>query len=767
MKPPKPPLMHRVWRSGWTVALKELRGLFGTPAAYIAVVLFIGVSEFIFFRNVFLIGDASLAAYFDMLPWFLLFLVPALTMGSFAQERETGTYEGLITKPLSEHAVVLGKYFANVLFVGGAVAFAVFPIAVAFSFSMPSGVSLDWGAVLGGYAAALFLVAVFTALGLYVSSLFTKQVSALLLTVVLCFVLIIIGSDLVAGAAPLAFALLFERLSVLSHFGSMARGVIDTRDVWYFLTVSFAFLALTHYRLVRFRFGGGHVVLRRARMGVGLVVAIVLVSNVFGALLPGRLDLTVNGRYTLSPTTLHVLETLPDIVHVTLYASARLPAQLQPVLRTTRDLLHDYARYGEDSIVLSIVSMQDQTTDPETVREAEARGIEQVQFNVMTRDQFQAQQGFLGVVLSYAGKDKSIPFVSDTGDLEYRLTSMLLELTRTERKHVRFVSDAGGGTSGQGYTRFARELKAIYDVSDTTLGTSAAVATDTDVLVVAGATVPLGGTARAAIDRYVDEGGALLALLDGTAIDQRALTAAENPTDVFEIVRRLGVTLGNDLVYDLAIGASEVVQVQNGSRTFLVPYPFWVRASVVPGSMITDKLTAVIVPWASSLTTDATTLSARHATATSLVRTSSYTGVQRGSFSIAPNSALTESDLAERVLGYAVEGAAASSTRAVIFGSSKMLDDTLLGQGEGGGSASNLALGLAAVAWLAQDESLAAIKAKGDTRRPFGFEDEQVQTLVSYGTMTGSILVFLLLGLIGYVRRRARTRLTYTMRPMA
>ena len=95
-----------------------------------------------------------------------------------------------------------------------------------------------------------------------------------------------------------------------------------------------------------------------------------------------------------------------------------------------------------------------------------------------------------------------------------------------------------------------------------------------------------------------------------------------------------------------------------------------------------------------------------------------------------------------------------------------MLDDALVGQGEGGGSVSNLALGLAAVAWLSQDESLAAIKAKSDTRRPFGFEDERVQRLVSYGTMTCSILVPLLLGFLLYLRRRARTRLTYTMRPM-
>jgi len=767
MKPPRPISVQSVWRSGWTVALKELGGLFTTPTAYIAVVLFIGVSEFVFFRNVFLVGDASLAAYFDLLPWFLLFLVPGLTMGSFAQERETGTYEGLITKPLSEHAVVLGKYLANVLFVGGAVAVAVFPIAVAFSFSLSPGVLLDWGAVLGGYVASLLLVSVFTALGLYISSLFTKQVSALLLTVVLCFTLIVIGSDLVAGAAPLSFALLFERLSVLSHFTSLARGAIDTRDVWYFLTVSFAFLALTHYRLVRFRFGGGHATLHRVRMGVGLVVAIVLVSNVLlGAALPGRLDLTANERYTLSATTLHVLETLPDVAHVTLYASARLPAQLQPVLRATRDLLDDYARYGKGSIVLSVVSMQDPTTDPKTAREAQTRGVEQIQFNVTTRDQFQAQQGFLGVVLSYAGKDKSIPFVSDTGDLEYRLTSMLLDLTRTERKHVRFLSTGEGGTSEQGYSRFAQELAALYDVSDLDLGAPAMVATDTDVLVVAGPSAPLGETVRVAIDRYVDRGGALLALLDGATVDQRALTATENPSDAAELVGRLGVTPGNNLVYDLAVGASEVVQVQNGSRMFLVPYPFWLRASAVPGSMITDKLTAVVVPWPTSLTLDAKALEARHATATPLLQTSPYAGVQSGSFSLAPNSTLAETDLAERVLGYAVEGTAASSTRVVVLGSSHMLNDALLGQSEGGGGASNLALGLAAVSWLSQDESLAAIKAKSDTRRPFGFEDERIQTLVSYGTMTCSILTSILVGLLFYLRRRARTRFTYTTRPI-
>ena len=211
---------------------KEIRSYLNSPTAYIIVVVFLLLWEFFFFKSVFLIGQASLTSLFSLIPWLFLILIPAITMGSIAEEKSNETLEFLLTHPLRDIDLLLGKFFASVVFVAGILLFAV-PIAL----SISAFGDLDWGIVLAQYLASILFASTFVALGICVSTVLKNQISALMVTVVVGLLLIIAGTDIITGTLPTFLTGFVANLSVMTHYTSMARGVIDIRDIWYFVTI--------------------------------------------------------------------------------------------------------------------------------------------------------------------------------------------------------------------------------------------------------------------------------------------------------------------------------------------------------------------------------------------------------------------------------------------------------------------------------------------------------------------------------------------------
>ncbi len=228
-------------RSVAAVFGKELRGYFATPLGYVFILFYVLVSNgfFFFIHDFFRVGQASMRGFFGTLPWIFLFFVPAITMRLWAEERRTGTLEILLTLPLRDAEVVLGKFLA---------AFGFLAIALACTFTVPLTVGLfgrpDWGVIAASYAGALLLGAAYLAIGLWASSLTESQVIAFILSVAVIFVL------LAAGVAPAWagslgwFAAVTAHLSLLSHFQNILRGVLDSRDVVYYVSVVLLFLHL-------------------------------------------------------------------------------------------------------------------------------------------------------------------------------------------------------------------------------------------------------------------------------------------------------------------------------------------------------------------------------------------------------------------------------------------------------------------------------------------------------------------------------------------
>ena len=230
---------------------KELQSFFGNIMGYLVIAIFLiltGLNLWVFEGNFNIInsGFADLKPFFDFSPWIFMFLIPAITMKSFAEEIKQGTIELLLTKPLSHWQIVFGKFWAATAL--GIM--AIIPtIIYVFTISQFSNVntSIDMGSVFGSYLGLFFLIAVFTSIGIFTSLFTDNQIVAFLVSIFLCF-MIYFGFD--------ALATIFSNISsyiapfgIDYHYNSISRGVVDTRDLVYFISVIFLFLYLSKLKL--------------------------------------------------------------------------------------------------------------------------------------------------------------------------------------------------------------------------------------------------------------------------------------------------------------------------------------------------------------------------------------------------------------------------------------------------------------------------------------------------------------------------------------
>ena len=223
----------------WFIVRRELQGYFNSAIAYICLTVFLVLANWLFLRLFFIENQAQLRGFFGLIPWIFLFFAPAITMRLWAEEKRQGTFELLMTLPVKDYEVVLGKFLACFIFLG---------LGLVLTFPLPLSVSYlgnpDWGAIWGGYLGLLLMGAAYLSIGLFASSITVNQIVAFILGVVMSFALVMIGHDLVLFSLPRWLAPICEYLSITRHFESIARGVIDTRDLLYYFSLIFFFIYL-------------------------------------------------------------------------------------------------------------------------------------------------------------------------------------------------------------------------------------------------------------------------------------------------------------------------------------------------------------------------------------------------------------------------------------------------------------------------------------------------------------------------------------------
>lgn len=218
---------------------KEFRTYFVSPIAYIVISIFLLVTGWFFFTTFFLYNQANLRNFFSLLPIIFSFVVPAVTMRLFSEELNVGSYEILLTMPVTFLDVVMGKFLSAVAFIAVMIAPTLsYPITVSFLGE------LDWGPVAGGYLGAVLLGASFSAIGLFASSLTRNQIIAFIIGMAICFSLVLV--DKMLFFLPQTLLGILSYLGADAHFQNISKGIIDSRDVLYFLSVCFVGLYGAH-----------------------------------------------------------------------------------------------------------------------------------------------------------------------------------------------------------------------------------------------------------------------------------------------------------------------------------------------------------------------------------------------------------------------------------------------------------------------------------------------------------------------------------------
>ncbi|WP_166961191.1 gliding motility-associated ABC transporter permease subunit GldF [Yeosuana marina] len=224
---------------------KEINSFFSSPIGYLVIAIFLllnGLFLWVFKGdfNILDYGFADLSSFFLIAPWILMFLIPAVTMRSFSDEKKQGTLELLMTKPISKLNIVLGKYFGALILIIIALLPTLLYVYTVYQLGNPIG-NLDIGSTLGSYFGLLFLITSYTAIGIFSSTISENQIIAFLIAITICFVFYI-GFD---GLADITSSTFLEELGMSYHFKSMSRGVLDSRDIIYFLSITIFFVMIT------------------------------------------------------------------------------------------------------------------------------------------------------------------------------------------------------------------------------------------------------------------------------------------------------------------------------------------------------------------------------------------------------------------------------------------------------------------------------------------------------------------------------------------
>jgi len=213
---------------------KEFKTYFVSPIAYIVISIFLLVIGWLFFSTFFLTGQANLTRFFTLLPITFAFIIPAVTMRLFSEEMNVGTYELLLTLPVTFRDIIIGKFLAATAFIAIMLSPTIF-----YAISTTFLGKLDWGPVIGGYLGALLLGAAFCAIGLLASSLSRNQVISFIIGMLICFSLTLLVDYGLYLLLPETWVKTFQYISANYHFQNIAKGMVDSRDILYFLSVMF------------------------------------------------------------------------------------------------------------------------------------------------------------------------------------------------------------------------------------------------------------------------------------------------------------------------------------------------------------------------------------------------------------------------------------------------------------------------------------------------------------------------------------------------
>ena len=608
----------------WTLYKKELASFFSSLTGYLTIAVFLVLTGLMLWAlksdfNILDYGYAGMEGLFVVGPFLYLFLIPAITMRSFAEERRGGTLEVLLTHAVSDWTVVWAKFLASWTLVLISLLPTVVCYVSVYTLGYPVG-NIDTGSVAGSYIGLLLLGGAFVAIGLLSSSLTSNQIVAFIVAAVLCATGYLGFESLYRMQLLGSGDLVLKGLGMMDHYESISRGVVDTRDVLYFASVMVLFLMGTRMVLQSRMWNGWkkRKNLKRSHwLEMGVTVLIVLSVNVISHFLYTRLDLTSEKRYTLSDSSKKLLKNIEEPLLYRVYLEGDMPSDFKRLQIETKEMLNQFRAYNRN-VSYEFVNPNEMGTDEERrvfYQKMVEKGIQPAQ--VETKGENGVTQMVLlpAAEVYYQGRETTVQLLQNQQyveqadllnhsieNLEYALTSPVRALAQGKKQSIGFLQGQGELEGGVLYD-IQRALQEFYSLEYVTIDGQIQSLTahhknekDTayrffnkyDMLIVAKPTKPFTEKDLFILDQYVMYGGKILWLVDGVNADIDSLAshgqllATRNMVGLDEMLFTYGVRVNPNVLMDVRCRPIPLPVGMVGERPQYRFYPWYYFPEIVP-----------------------------------------------------------------------------------------------------------------------------------------------------------------------------------------
>ena len=548
---------------------KEIKIFLGSLIGYLVIVVFLlatGLFLWVFpgEYNIPENGYATLDGLFTLAPWVYLFLIPAITMRFFADEKRSGTIEILLTHPISDFKIVFAKFLAGLVLV----VFSLLPTLLYFLsvylLGDPIG-SVDVGASWGSFIGLFFLAAIYISIGVFASSITENQIVSFILAMVLSFVFYM-GFDFIATSdVPYLLEQLLSWFSINNHYLSVSRGVIDLRDLLYFIGMTLLFLFATSLFLRK-----GKWKQRKIKINAAVFVISLLAVFIVSASFLFRFDLTSDKRYSISTVSTEIVSGFENQVEIELYLEGELEPGLRKIQTEIVEKIAVLNSYSSKPIRIRIF-------DPYTISNVEKqdkfigdlveKGVTPISFRRQTDKGVVTKYIFPGAVIRYGSREIAVNFLKNNPDLNYELNfnhsletvefeliNAFQKLMRTKKSTVGFLQGHGEANQYE-VSDFASALSADFNIELLTV--ASLEKKPIDILIVANPREVFDEKSKFVIDQFIMKGGKVVWLIDPVQVSLDSLSNGYQtysfPRDINlgDQLFRYGVRVNYDLLQDV------------------------------------------------------------------------------------------------------------------------------------------------------------------------------------------------------------------------
>lgn len=588
---------------------KEIHGFFSSLTGYIVIIIFLLINSLFMWVfpgewNIFDRGYAGLDTLFFISPWVFLFLVPSVTMRMIAEEKRLGTIELIYSKPISERGLVYGKFLASVVLVIFALLPAIIYYISIYTLGETPG-NLDKGGTMGAFIGLFFLASVYASAGIFSSSLTDNQVIAFMIAVVICF-LLYMGFDSFAYLPGLKELDEFViRLGINEHYKSVSRGVIDIRDIAYFLALIAIFCELTIFSLQSGRSNQQSNLRAKAWMSLGITIVSIVVLAMASGLLRTRIDLTEDKRYTLSEPTREVLSGLENDIYIQVYLDGEMPIPLKRLQRSVNDLLEEFRVASGRKVDFAFINPSKGGNEEQRNARYESlirKGLSPTRLRAGDQEGGSSQRIiFPGMIVNYNGIEVPVNFLKNnptlsseqnilhsSEGLEYEVIQTIATLSSDTVYRVAFIE--GHAEIPEIETAdITFSLAKYFTIDRGTIGGKTGSLDGYSAVVLAGPRTELSEADKFVLDQYIMQGGRVLWLLDEVYVNTDSLSKGETaalymPLNIEDQLFRYGARVNPEIVQDVNCQLISMKVIGSGGNQQFVQVPWIYYPLLIPSA---------------------------------------------------------------------------------------------------------------------------------------------------------------------------------------